>query len=113
MRVNFTVSAEIVGTSALLCVVGELDILTAPYVREELAAIYAHGVTDVVLDMSAVTFIDSTGLAVLLGALKRARSRNTRFAVAAVQPAVMKVLMITKLTKVFPMFDTVDAATAA
>ncbi len=60
----------------------------------------------VVLDMSAVEFCDSTGMNVLLSALKRLRERGGTLEVAAPRPAVRKILQVTGLDSVFVVHET-------
>ena len=66
----------------------------------------------VVLDLSSLSFLDSTGLGVLVGGLKRVRSHNGDLSLVCTQHRILKVFEITGLTKVFSIHDTVDAAVA-
>ena len=52
---------------------GEIDVATSPLLRSELASVLAQGPDEVTLDLSGVSFVDSSGLGVLVGALKRLR----------------------------------------
>ena len=80
----------------------EIDVSTAPTLRQEVyAAIEASPGGVVTVDMSGVEFIDSTGLGVLVGALKKARLGNGDVALAGLQPQVLKIFTITGLHKVF------------
>jgi anti-anti-sigma factor len=91
---------------AMLRLVGELDLVTTQQLRDELARHRAHGVR-VVLDLSAVEFLDSTGL-VLLMDLARERT-NDGWSIALrrdVSPAVARVIEVTKSEQ---LFDWVDA----
>lgn len=82
-------------------VAGELDLFAAPQLRQRLVDIIERGSAHLALDLSEVTFIDSTGLGVLVGALKRARGYGGDLSLRAVPPSVLKVFEITGLTKVF------------
>jgi anti-sigma B factor antagonist len=62
---------------------GELDWSTAPAVQNVLKATFGRGATRVILDLAAVTFMDSTGLAVLVAAYGEAKDRDARFACVA------------------------------
>ena len=76
---------------------GEIDMATAP----QLAAVLAQcGITSVCVDLTDVTFMDSSGLGVLLRAHKRAAERNVELMIANAAPNVMKVLEITNLDHV-------------
>jgi anti-sigma B factor antagonist len=96
---------------AVLSVTGELDIATAPRLREQLESTIEGGSDPVIVDLLGVTFIDSTALGVLIGALKKCRESDTELRLVVAEPRVLKVFEITGLTSVFSVFPTVDAAT--
>ena len=95
---------------AVLAVGGEIDVATAPRLREQLISLVNDGQHRIVVDLTAVEFLDSTGLGVLVGALKRVRTHDGDLALVCDEPRILKVFEITGLTKVFAMFDTVDGA---
>lgn len=95
---------------AVLAVGGEIDVATAPRLREQLIALVNDGKHRIVVDLGAVEFLDSTGLGVLVGALKRVRTHDGDLALVCDEPRILKVFEITGLTKVFAMYDTVDGA---
>lgn len=101
------------GDWAVLSVTGEIDVATAPQLREELVELVADGRNRIVVDLSGVDFLDSTGLGVLVGGLKRVRTHDGELSLACAQPRVRRVFEITGLTQVFPIHETVDAATTA
>jgi anti-sigma B factor antagonist len=79
---------------------------TAPRLHSELAAAVAgEGLPRVVVDMTGVEFCDSTGMNVLLAALRRARERGGELVLAAPRPAVRKILQVTGLESVFTVLD--------
>jgi anti-sigma B factor antagonist len=80
---------------------GELDLATAGLLRDELARLAADGATQVTLDLAELVFIDSTGLSVLISALKRLRDQGGDMALRSPTPGTRKVLEITGLTEVF------------
>ena len=92
---------------------GEIDVYTAPLVREKLDEQIHAGRTDLVVDLSDVTFLDSTGLGVLVGRLKLARTRGGSLRLVGTADRVLKVFSITGLDKVFEIHDTLDAALEA
>ena len=94
---------EVADTTSPTTVVltGEIDLSTARRVREALIAISNSGETNVVVDMTNVTFMDSTGLSALVGPLKRFRSMNGEIVLRSPSKGVRKVLEITGLTRVF------------
>ena len=103
---------EAVGQRVVVEVSGELDLSTGPALEQQLVTLIDDGVTDIVLDLSGVSFIDSSGLGVLVVALKRLRFRGGALRLAGCQPPVRTVLDITALSRIFFMYPTVDAALA-
>ena len=91
---------------------GEIDVYTAPRLRQALIDLVSRGATDIVVDMDKVDFLDSTGLGVLVGGLKRLRSHDGDLTLVCTQHRILKVFEITGLTKVFAIHDSVDAAVA-
>jgi anti-sigma B factor antagonist len=109
--------AEIIaptGDCAVLQLTGELDAYTAPLVRDRIRELADGGVVHVIADMSRVDFLDSTGLGVLIGGLKRLREHDGSLAPVIIKSGVLKVLQITGLTGVLPpqssVADAIDAS---
>ena len=100
------------GDYTVLAVRGEVDVYTAPRLRERLIELVSQGSHQVVVDLEGVDFLDSTGLGVLVGGLKRLRSHDGDMILVCTQPRILKVFEITGLTKVFAIHETVDAAVA-
>lgn len=98
---------------AVVQVGGEIDVYTAPVLRERLAALHEAGRHDLVIDLRAVRFMDSTGLGVLVGVLKRVRLAEGRLALVIDSERILRVFHITALTQVFDIYDSVPAALAA
>lgn len=98
------------GDRTIVEVGGEVDVYTAPKLREKLVEVIGDGSYDIVVDMSEVEFLDSTGLGVLVGGLKRVRAHNGRLALVCQQERILKIFRITGLTKVFEIYDSVDQA---
>jgi len=92
---------------------GELGIAAAPALREQLLILLASGANRIVVDLSRVTFCDSSGLAVLVGAARRASLLGGALRLAAAPPPVLIVLRLTGLDTHFETFPTVPAATVA
>jgi anti-sigma B factor antagonist len=92
----------------VLSVVGELDVSSSPQVRNEVVRLVTDGATDVVLDLTAVPFVDSFGLGVLVSALKRTRAGGGRLALVVTEPNVRRLLTLTGLDEVFELAETVD-----
>jgi anti-sigma B factor antagonist len=100
-------------TPPVIAVRGEIDVATAPQLRECLHAVIARGEATVVLDLLAVTFLDSTALGVLVGALKRCRELGGELQVVVADPRIVKIFEITGLTSVFSIADSLESAGAA
>ena len=83
---------------------GELDMGTAPRLRDELVRLTSEGATLVTVDMSELAFIDSTGLSVLITALKGLRQQGGDMALRSPTPSTRNVREITGLTEVFFIF---------
>jgi anti-anti-sigma factor len=92
---------------------GDLDLASAPGLREQLLGLLRPGASRLVLDLSKVTFCDASGLAVLVGASHRARVLGGFLRLAAVSPPADRVLHITGLHRHLSIYPTVHAATAA
>ena len=89
---------------------GEVDVYTAPKLKEKLVENIEGGCANVVVDLDAVTFIDSSGLGVLVSALRRARERDGSVRIVCTRENILKIFRITGLDKVFPVFSDVAEA---
>lgn len=101
------------GDCAVLRVAGEIDVYTAPRLRERLAELAAGGVRHVVADLRAVDFLDSTGLGALVGGLKRLREQDGSLALVAGDGKILRVLQITGLVRAFALHASVTEAIGA
>jgi anti-sigma B factor antagonist len=102
---DFEVTAEIADGAATVTVRGEVDVYTAPQLRQRLYAVVADGVSNVVLDVAGMTFIDSTGLGVIVGTLKRLREGGGELVLRSPSRSTRKVLDITGLTRIITIDD--------
>lgn len=91
---------------------GEIDVYTAPKLREKLIELVSEGSYDVIVNLEGVDFLDSTGLGVLVGALKRVKAHDGSLSLVCTQEKILKIFKITGLTKVFPIHDSVEEASA-
>ena len=92
---------------------GEIDIYTAPRLRELLIDLVGKASYQLVVNLEKVGFLDSTGLGVLVGGLKRVRPHDGSLDLVCTQERILKIFKITGLTKVFGIYQTVDQAIAA
>jgi anti-sigma B factor antagonist len=95
---------------SIVSATGEIDLATAPSLRQRLEATIDQGSDVVVVDLLGVTFMDSTALGVLVGALKRCRQAGGAMRIVLSDARVLKVFEITGLTDLFSIFPTVDQA---
>jgi anti-sigma B factor antagonist len=89
----------------VISVRGEIHVSTAPEFSEALDQAIDNGNSAVVLDLEQVGFIDSTGLSVLLNALRRITRRRGRLALVVNNPTVLRLFHITRLDSTFSIFD--------
>ena len=99
------------GTTSVLTVEGELDLATAPSLKWALGDLVDAGRTRIVLDLSAVPFIDSTALGVLVG-VRRAMGAGGRLAVVCTNVNVLKIFELTGLDSAFSCFASTELALA-
>lgn len=88
---------------------GEVDVSTAPRLRQELVELAGQGRQLVVVDLDDVDFLDSTGLGVLVGGLKRFRSLGGDLVLVCTGERILRILAITRLDRAFTVHDSVDA----
>jgi anti-sigma B factor antagonist len=91
---------------------GELDIMSAPAVREELLSLLRPGASRLVIDLSAIRYADASGLAVLVGTQRRALLLGGALRLAAPQPEVARVLAVTGIGRHLEVYPTVQGAIA-
>lgn len=108
--VDIVVHAHTEGRWSILTVAGELDVVGAPELRQQVMRAVAEGQHDLVLDLSGVDFIDSFGLGVLIGALKRVRLLDGELQLVVTEPRVRRVLELCDLDRVFTLHTDVRAA---
>jgi len=110
----FSVSGERLGDDlGVVVLAGEVDIFTAPQFKECLLGLIDEGVTRLVVDLSAVTFIDSTALGVLIGGVRRVHGSGGAMTIVVTSRPVERVLAVTGLDRVFSLHATRDEAVAA
>ena len=98
------------GPTHVVHVKGEIHVSTAPEFAARLDDAIAHEAPAVVLDLTGVEFIDSTGLTVLLNGLRSVTLRGGRLALAISNPTVLRLFEITRLDSTFDIAPTLDEA---
>ncbi len=86
-------------------VAGEIDVYTSPKVKEKINELIEKGNYDLVINLEGVRYIDSTGLGVLIGALKRVREKDGSIKLVCTNPQIKKIFNITGLVKIFGIYD--------
>lgn len=104
------VTSRDMGEWRVLRLSGQLDVATAPQFRQELQEAQYGGAIHVVLDLEALEFLDSFGLGVIIGGVKRARLQGTRFAVAAAPDPIRRIFEMTGVDAALGLAASVDEA---
>jgi anti-sigma B factor antagonist len=92
---------------------GDVDLHGAPELRERLNIAIDSGTSTIVVDFANTTFLDSTALGVLLGAMKRLREEDGGMQLVVARPEIRRIFEITLLDQVFPLQETRERALAA
>jgi len=98
---------------AIVDLSGELDAYTSARFREVMIELIEDGRAKLIVSLTNVEYIDSSGLGALVGGLKRASERNGRIVIICHEPQVRKVFEITGLEKVFPLYEAEEDAVKA
>jgi anti-sigma B factor antagonist len=95
---------------SILSLSGEIDVYTAPRMRQAIVDLVDAGSVNIVIDMEKVDFLDSTGLGVLVEGLKRIRTRGGSLSLVVTQDKIVKIFDITGLNKAFPIHGSLEEA---
>lgn len=96
----------------VLLLAGELDVASAPALRRHLVEVLADGPVDLVADLSGVSFIDSSGLGILVGGVRRTRARGGDLVLCGLEGNVRDVVELTGLDRAFTVRATLEEALA-
>jgi anti-sigma B factor antagonist len=108
---NLTVDTR--NPSAEVCVLsleGEIDVYTSIQLKQDIAELLGTGVKYIVLNLSKVEYLDSTGLGVLIGTLKRLRENGGNLLIVGPAPRITRIFEITGLYKIFAIYTTEQEA---
>ncbi|HVU60378.1 MAG TPA: STAS domain-containing protein [Mycobacteriales bacterium] len=97
-------------TATVVHVYGEVDVAGAPVLREALISVLAEPCSHLIVDLSGVDFLDSTGIGVIVAAHTRALAQNGRFSAVVTTTAVRKVLQITGLLRAWRVTGSIEDA---
>ncbi len=95
----------------LVRIVGEIDLHTCPELRSALQALIEQGKYRQVLDMSGVPYVDSAALGVLVDTQRRVKEKGGEVYLARITSFVLRAFEITRLIRIFRVFETVEEAT--
>jgi anti-sigma B factor antagonist len=112
-ELTIDVSSEIPGETAVFRLTGSLDVATSPRLKEELLNASARNQNDMIIDLTRVDFLDSTGLGALMGAHRRAAEKGGRVSLIVSDGPISRLLHITGLARVFPVYPSIGDALAA
>lgn len=105
---DLTLATRAHGDRVVVTIGGEIDVYTAPVLRDAISELVAAGSHDILIDMTSVDFLDSTGLGVLVGGLKKVRAHDGSLELVCRQERLLKIFRITGLAKVFAIHDSLD-----
>ncbi|HUV06027.1 MAG TPA: STAS domain-containing protein [Armatimonadota bacterium] len=94
-------------------VAGEIDVYTAPEFKSAINEAISSGAADQVIDLADVSYMDSSGFGILLGAAKRVRPKGGSISLVGCSETIQRMLRITGLDTIFGMFANLDDAVAA
>jgi anti-sigma B factor antagonist len=89
---------------------GEIDVYTSPKVKDTISELIDKGHYSLIINLENVRYIDSTGLGVLIGGLKRVREHSGTVHLVCTNPQIRKIFDITGLAKIFGIYDTEEMA---
>jgi anti-sigma B factor antagonist len=92
------------GDRVIVTVSGEIDVYSAPVLRQALVDVMSTDARDITVDLDGVSFMDSSGLGVLVGAWKRMRATDGSFRLVCSRELILKTFRITGLTRVFSIY---------
>ncbi len=110
---ELSLQTRTVADHTVLEVGGEIDVYTAPKLKERLLELVADGTKQIVVDLEGVEFLDSTGLGVLVGGLRRIRTQGGHLALVCTQERILKIFRITGLATFFDIYSSVAASVEA
>jgi len=111
--VQISISTRQSNDHFVVVVSGEVDVFTSEELDAALSSAIEEGNHNLVVDLSGVEFLDSTGLGVLVKALKRVREHDGSLAVVATEDRITKVFRITGLDSAIGLHDSVESAVKA
>lgn len=109
---SLRIEVEPSGPTAIVRLVGSADMNVTDQLRDQLVGLVDAGHHMLVLELSGLKFINSMGLGAIIAAHLRCRHCKTEIRLVSPQPPIRDLLRITRLDRLFPIFDSLDAALA-
>lgn len=94
----------------VLDIEGEIDVYTSTQLKETIVSTIGEGIKFIVMNLSKVEYLDSTGLGVLIGALKHLREKQGNLIIVSPSMRIMRIFEITGLYKIFSIYQTEEEA---
>jgi anti-sigma B factor antagonist len=111
--VDLSLRTSTVGVHSVLAVTGEVDVYSAPQLRDRLTELIDSGKRAVIVDLSGVSFLDSTGIGTLVAGLNQAASAGGQLGLVCDQDRILKLFRITGLDGVFRIYPTIAEVAAS
>lgn len=99
--------------TAILTLKDRMTAANAPILKEQIKKLIASGIVELIFDLGQVTFLDSSGLAVLVSALKATHEKNGWVRLSGMNPQVQSIFQMTMLDRVFEIYPDVESALQA
>lgn len=97
-------------TTCVLVIEGEVDVYTSPQLKQDIIELAEKGIKHLIINLSEVEYLDSTGLGVLIGGLKRLRENNGNMVLVGPGMRISRIFEITGLDKIFDIYATEQEA---
>ncbi|MCP3871796.1 MAG: STAS domain-containing protein [Desulfobacteraceae bacterium] len=107
---SFKIESKIVDTIGVIVVGGEVDMFSSPNLRDKLLPLFKKGVNGIIVDLSDVSFMDSSGIATLVEGLQWSKKDKKAFVLTGLGTNVKSALSLTKLDDVFIIKENTDDA---
>jgi anti-sigma B factor antagonist len=99
-------------TTNILEIEGEIDVYTSPQLKQDIVQLAERGMKHLIIDLSKVDYLDSTGLGVLIGGLKRLREAEGNLVLVSPSMRILRIFEITGLDKIFDIYPDEEEAAA-
>lgn len=106
-------SSEPKDLTVILKLIGEMDIYSAPQLKDKTTSLCQQGVKNIILDLSTLKFVDSIGIGVIVASLMRTREKGGQLAVVNPTASVERLMNIVGLFQLLKKFSSVEEAQSA